>query len=488
MGVDGIGRPRVVPGNDGTGSTGSTGSTGQTGATNQVAPQPPADTFQPNGTVGGDAALSIDGNSATASANANVDVELRKGLNVHFGTSIEATSNVESEDGFTTLTAEGTMSVSLGGEIDLGRVGFGADYTEGVHTEYQLRMSDADYERMESGEIPTPDPYNPDTMPVGSSVLLNSENFTDTGFDASYQQLSLESDIHDESGVSVLVEKTGEDTVRVTSGPTEAITNSWQLGLSLGPASVHIGNTTSLESAQLRTAEFDLSTPEGEAAYNRYLTTGEVPQDNGPGVDDVATIRKLDFTSESSVGGNIGPIGGSLPLGSSNFDVYQTEYPDGSVDQITEAKQHAGTPIRLVQHFNADGTEDFSRQELSMHFVGLGGSSEDQWAQVYGTDQHDYDGDMDIHLEFDGEQSMALVERAQQYIEAEEAAGRDWNPEFMTQDYQLIQALAEAENPTEVAQALYDAYGGPEWMGNAFALMSTVGDEPMPGTISAEHR
>ncbi|MDQ3265035.1 MAG: hypothetical protein M3Y59_15455 [Myxococcota bacterium] len=482
MGFDigGWGKPRITPV-----TSSGPGETHSPAPANPVAPtqpQPVEDTF---GTASGNASLDITGNSATASAEANVDLELRKGLNVHFGTSIEAKTNVESEDGFTTFTAEGTMSVSLGGEIDLGRVGFGADFTEGVHTEYQLRMSDADYQRMENGEIPTPDPFNPDTMPVGSSVVLNSENFTDTGFDASYQQLSLESDIHDESGVSVLVEKTGENTVRVTSGPTEAIENSWKLGLSLGPASVHLGNTTSLESATLRTAEFDLSTPEGEAAYNRYLTTGEVPSDNGPGVSDVASIFKVDFDSQSSVGGSLGPISGSFQLGSSNFDVYQTTYPDGSVDQITEAKQHAGTPVRVVQHFNPDGTEDFSRQELTMHFTGLDGSSEEQWAQTYGTDQHDYDGDMDIHMEFNAEDSMELSRRAQDYIAAQ---GEGYDPEFLTQDHQLIQALAEADNPTEVANALYGAYGGPAWMGNAFALIGTVGDEPMPGTITAQHR
>ncbi len=485
MGFDigGWGKPRVVPAN--TSGPGGSNTAAPANPVSPTQPQPVADTFGPTGTVSGSGSLNITGDSATASAEANVDLELRQGLNVHFGTRIEATTNVESEDGFTTFTAEGTMSVNLGGEIDLGKVGFGADFTEGVHTEYQLRMSDADYARMESGEIPTPDPFNPDTMPVGSSVVLNSENFTDTGFEASYQQLSLESDIHEEEGVSVLVEKTGEHTVRVTSGPTEAIENSWQLGLSLGPASVHLGNTTSLESATLRTAEFDLSTPEGEAAYNRYLTTGEVPADNGPGISDVASIFKVDYDSVSSVGGSLGPISGSFQLGSANFDVYQTTYPDGSVDQITEAKLHAGTPVRVVQHFNPDGTEDFSQQQLTMHFTGLGGSSEEQWAQVYGTDQHDYDGDMDIHLEFNAEDSMELSRRAQDFIAAQ---GEDYDPEFLTQDHKLIQALAEADTPTEVANALYDAYGGPEWMGNAFALIGTVGDDPMPGTITAQHR
>lgn len=432
----------------------------------------------------GSVTVGTDGVSAEGSVEA-------KGLKISFGTEISRTSNVESEDGFTTVTAEGTMSVNLGGEVDLGTVGFGANYTEGVRTQYQVRMSDEDYAKVQSGQAQMPDPFNPDSMPEGSSVLLNSTDFQGTGFEASYRALSLETNVTQEQGVSVAVEKTGPNTVRVTAGPTEAVENSFQLGLSLGPASAHIGNTTELDQFTLKTAEFDLSTDEGRAAYNNFLATGQLPQDNSTGISNVATVEKIDYNSTTSAGVELGPLGGSVELGSSNLNIVRTTYPDGSMDQVTDAKLHAGTPVHLEQHFNPDGTEDPSQTKISMFLVGADGGAESEFANAYGVDQSDFDGDDDIYLEFTPEQAMELAERAQQYIEQwEEDTGIKWDEYSHLQDDNLIAELAQAENPTDVARALIGAYGGPNWMGAAFQKMAFTGDEvvPLPGTIEARNR
>jgi hypothetical protein len=414
-----------------------------------------------------------------------------KGLNISFGTEISRTSNVESEDGFTTVTTEGTTSVNLGGEVDVGVGGFGANYTEGVKTQYQARLSDEDYAKVESGQAELPDPFNPDSLPEGSSVLLNSSDFQGTGFEASYRALSLETNVTQEEGVSVAVEKTGENTVRVTAGPTEAVENSFQLGLSLGPASAHIGNTTELDQFTLKTAEFDLSTDEGRAAYNNFLAAGQLPEDNSTGISDVATVEKIDYNSTTSAGVELGPLGGSVDLGSSNLNIVKTTYPDGSVDQVTDAQLHAGSPVHLEQHFNPDGTEDPSKTKISMFLEGADGGAESEFANAYGVDQSDFDGDNDIYLEFTPEQATELTERAQQYIEQwEEDTGMAWEESSHLQDENLIAELAQAENPTEVARALIGAYGGPNWMGAAFEKMARGVDdfEPLPGTIEARDR
>jgi hypothetical protein len=422
------------------------------------------------------------------SAEGSVEV---KGLKISFGTEISHTSNVESEDGFTTVTAEGTMSVNLGGEVDLGVGGFGANHTEGVRTKYEVRMSDEDYAKVQSGEAEMPDPFNPDSMPEGSSVLLNSTDFQGTGFEASYRNLSLETNVTQEQGVSVAVEKTGENTVRVTAGPTEAIENSFQLGLSLGPASVHIGNTTELDQFTLKTAEFDLSTDQGRAAYNNFLATGELPQDNSTGISDVATVEKINYNSTTSAGVELGPLSGSVDLGDSSLNIVKTTYPDGSVDQVTDAKLFQGSPVHLEQHFNPDGTEDPSKTKISMFLEGADGGAESEFANAYGVDQSDFDGDNDIYLEFTPEQATELTERAQQYIDQwEEDTGMAWEESSHLQDENLIAELAQAENPTEVARALIGAYGGPNWMGAAFEKMALGVDdfEPLPGTIEARDR
>ncbi len=414
-----------------------------------------------------------------------------KGLKIKFGTEISSTSNVESKDGFTTLTAEGSMSVNFGGEVDLSTVGFGANFTKGVKTKYELRMSDADYAKVRSGQAPMPDPYNPDTMPAGSSVMLNSSDFKSTGFEASYKKLKLETNVTEEQGLSVAVEKTGANTVRVTAGPTEAVENSWKLGLSLGPASIHIGNTARLDQFKLKTAEFDLSTDTGRAAYNAFLTTGKLPTQNGNGISNVATVEKLQYNSTSSAGISLGPLSGSVELSDSSLNVVRTTYPDGSMDQVTDAELESGTPVHVEQHFRPDGTEDFSKQKLSMFMRGADGSAEGLLATAYDVDPDDFDGDKDIFLSFTPDQAMALSRRAQEHIARwEREHDGKWSDSYHIQDEMLIEALAKADNPTDVARALIGAYGGPYWMGEAFAEMATAGDElePLPGTIEARNR
>ncbi|HYH98867.1 hypothetical protein [Hyalangium sp.] len=470
---------------------------------NTAAPQPSthapqaatADTFDsstpksgPNLTGQAEASATVGADGVTASASGSVEA---KGLKINFGTEISSKTNVESEDGFTTVTAEGSLSVNLGGEVDLKTVGFGANYTEGVKTKFQVRMSDEDYAKVEAGEAELPDPYNPDSMPEGSSVLMNSTDFQGTDFEASYRNLKLETNVTQEEGVSVAVEKTGQNTVRVTAGPTEAVENSFKLGLELGPASAHIGNSTRLDEFKLKTAEFDLSTDTGRAAYNTFLATGKLPEDNGTGISNVATVEKLQYDSTTSAGVSLGPLSGSVDLANSNLNVVKTTYPDGSVDQVTDARLHAGTPVHLEQHFNPDGTEDPRKTEISMFMVGADGGAESEFANAYGVDQHDFDKDMDIYLSFTPEQARDLSERARNYkAQWEEETGYKWEESSHLQDERLIDELAKAESPSEVARALINAYGGPNWMGAAFEKMSIVGDEhvPLPGDIEARDR
>ncbi|MFL5350352.1 MAG: hypothetical protein ACJ8AT_36735 [Hyalangium sp.] len=438
--------------------------------------------------VGVNGSVTANANGVTVNAGGSAEV---KGLKIKFGTQISSTSNVESKDGFTTLTATGSMSVNLGGEVDLGTVGFGGDITEGVKTKYQVRMSDEDYAKVQAGQAQMPDPYNADSMPVGSSVLMNSTDFQSTGFEASYRQLKLETNTTEEQGVSVAVEKTGPTTVRVTAGPTEAMENSFKLGLSLGPASASIGNTTRLDQFTLKTAEFDISTPEGRAGYNTFLATGQLPQQNGTGVSNVATVEKLKYDSTTSAGIALGPLSGSVDLANSNLSIMKTTYPDGSVDQVTDAKLSAGTPVHLEQHFNPDGTEDLSKQKISMFMVGADGGAEEEFAAAYGVDQHKFDKDNDIYLSFTPDQAMQLAQRARDYMaQWEHDHKMKWSQSSHLQDDKLIEALANARNPTDVARALIGAYGGPGWMGQAFEHMAIVGREivPLPGTIEARNR
>lgn len=403
-------------------------------------------------------------------AKLNGEVKGPKGISVSVEVSAKASqkTDVESKDGYTTYTVKTDASVTVGGKVKAGVVGFGANQTEGVSTTYQVRMSDEDYQRMLKGELPEPNPFDPDTMPAGSSIVMNSSDYSETGFNASYKKISLDSKVKESEGVSTVIEKGEGNEITVTSGPTEAIENSWKLGLSLGPAGVYVGNTTKLEGYTLHTATFDLDADEGVGAYGEFLVTGDMPKDNGPGITDAAKIEKIDYSSKSSAGFDLGPFGGSVEIGSSSLNQVSTTLPDGSKTVVTDFSLHPGDiPIRLERSFKPDGSEDLSKQQFTMNLKDV---DDTVGAYLYTafTGETDYEaakdkfkGDKDFLLTMSADDVEKMAERAQAYIkEFEDQTGQDWDNSFKSGSHQLIDELAKAKDAAEFAQIIGRVFGG----------------------------
>ncbi|GAA3222574.1 WXG100 family type VII secretion target [Oerskovia jenensis] len=278
------------------------------------------------------------------------------GSTVTFGLTggAELTSGQKSEDGFTTWTTKSDVSVGVEGGFDKGGNGISGSYTTGVTSEYAVKVPD-DAKVTDPGSV---NPFDPSTMPTGSTVTMDSGSYQGTELEASFRHIALESGLKESAGVSSIIEKTGDDTVRITSGPTDALSNSFGLGLDFDVVKAMLGNTTSLDGASLRSAELDLSTPEGKAAYDAYLLTGEIPADPSTGVSGLTKIEKLDYKSTTSVGVET-PVGGaSWDVGENSGSAVVTTYPDGSAEQQTKLSYGGRSDTFFTQSFGADGTED----------------------------------------------------------------------------------------------------------------------------------
>jgi len=279
-----------------------------------------------------------------------------KGSTVTFGVTggAEVTTGEKSEDGFTTWTNKSDVSVGVEGGFDKGGNGISGSYTTGVTSEYSVKVPD-DAKVTDPGSV---NPFDPSTMPTGSTVTMDSGSYKGTELEASFRHIALESGLKESEGVSSVIEKTGDDTVRITSGPTDALSNSFGLGLDFDAVKAMMGNTTSLDGASLRSAELDLSTPEGRAAYDTYLLTGEIPADPSTGISGLTTIEKLDYKSTTSFDVET-PVGGaSWDLGENSGSAVVTTYPDGSADQQTKLSYGGRSDTFFTQSFGADGTED----------------------------------------------------------------------------------------------------------------------------------
>jgi hypothetical protein len=99
------------------------------------------------------------------------------------------------------------------------------------------------------------------------------------------------------------------------------------MGVGVGTDNFNVSLTgeRGLESYNLQTATLDLSTEEGKAAYNKFLLTGEVPQQKGPGVESTAREYKLSYTDALKAGLVVGDHEFSVNLNNVEQEVKITE-------------------------------------------------------------------------------------------------------------------------------------------------------------------
>lgn len=110
--------------------------------------------------------------------------------------------------------------------------------------------------------------------------------------------------------MAIAVSKLDESTVRVTVGPTDAVSHTIDVSFGLLGFKAGLSDSARVE-GQLATkqVDFDISTPEGQAAYNRFLATGELPKnDPASGTSNAATVEIVtgEMTREVTVGINLG--------------------------------------------------------------------------------------------------------------------------------------------------------------------------------------
>ncbi|GMU05677.1 MULTISPECIES: hypothetical protein [Corallococcus] len=148
-----------------------------------------------------------------------------------------------------------------------------------------------------NGELPNP--AAPETWPVGTRARAEVQG--QAGFNVGLragpgklgERLGLSTSYDRTQTQRYEVQRTSEDTVRATvtsQGRQQDATNIRGLE---GRQDQRLGNTQS--------ADFNIRTQEGRAAYDAFMRTGQLPRENGPGVSNVQRTDSLDQNREGRV-------------------------------------------------------------------------------------------------------------------------------------------------------------------------------------------
>ncbi|MCD9005357.1 LysM peptidoglycan-binding domain-containing protein [Luteimonas sp. XNQY3] len=305
----------------------------------------------------GNVSVNPEAGSVTASGGVafNESVKSANGYGVSFGGGANASisGGVNTANGVTTYKASSDVSVFLKGGASTPQAGLEIGRTDGIRASYQVAMpADADVDPL------SVNPFEPQSMPVGTTVTMHGSDYSTNEFKATFRNIATQTKVTDETGVSTVVARTGEDTVRVTAGPTEAVKAYNGVGVDFGVGSIMLGRNDSLSGATLRTAEFDLSNDAGQAAYNDFLATGTLPEANGGGgVANVATVERLDYSSQTNLSARLGPVNLSLDGAKNTGNMVVTTHADGSIERNVDLQYSGNVPMNIGQRWDAAGNE-----------------------------------------------------------------------------------------------------------------------------------
>ncbi|MGY0610949.1 MULTISPECIES: LysM peptidoglycan-binding domain-containing protein [unclassified Luteimonas] len=316
--------------------------------------------------VGGSVAVDPDKGTLSLAGNAGFteSVKNSKGVGLSFGIdgSTTVVTGQKTEDGVTTYTASSDVSVTLNAGVDVKQAGLEYGRTDGIKASYEVSMPE---QAAKNTDLASVNPFDPASMPTGTIIKIDGSSYSSNEFKATFRNIAAETKVTNEEGTSLLVEKTGADTVRVTAGPTEAIQAYNGVGLDFEQVKVMLGNDTSLSSATLKTAEFDLSTAEGQAAYSDFVANGNMPVDNGTGVSEVKTIEKIDYSSQAKVDVKLGPVELGLDGAKNTGNSVVTTYPDGTMERTFDVQYSDNVPMTLTQKYDAEGEEIIGERQYA---------------------------------------------------------------------------------------------------------------------------
>ncbi|WNG41464.1 hypothetical protein F0U61_53105 [Archangium violaceum] len=288
-------------------------------------------------------------------------------VTVEFNDKID--KNVKKENGYTTVTIEAETGLSASGSLEAKKLRIGGtklplEASGGVSTgkkmTYELKLTDADYERLKRGELKPPNPLDPSTLPDNASMTISRSQAKgwSAGVSGNFREVHVGAgqSYSESTGTSFEVSRKGNK-ISITEGPTAEIEAGLSISAGVGPVSVSLSGTTSLKESHFKKAEFDISSKEGKKAFDAFRQSGRLPQKEGPGVSNTVAIDKFSAESQAKIGLNLGGHEWSKALNpKSGFERTLVTHPDGTKTLTMTGELRADRPkLSMKVDFDKNG-------------------------------------------------------------------------------------------------------------------------------------
>ena len=389
------------------------------------------------------------------------------------------------------LSVSTRLQVGLNAQTEGRNVGGALSIFTGTASRFNVSVSPEAADEIADGDRPPPNPVDPRTILPGESVELSEEFFAGHNLTATYRQLQVEMGFEEGRRLSSGVQRVDPTTVRIMVGDADFVRQALSLGVSLGDFGVALGGNRELSEGTVRTVDIDISTPEGWAAYQQFLATGQLPGPNAPGTSDPTTIDSLNVSGSTQAEVNAGPISIGGTLSDSEGTITEIHHADGSVERV------AGARFNNVGAMITDGTDGTTTYSLLIE--GADGSLIEAYEHLTGQQLSTFGGN-NVRLDFTESdlrelQAQALDQLAQEAEDNGLDLSRDEIERLLREDRDSLEnaglndsfdrafEIAAAQTPEEILIELY-YFGG--FDGNGSTAIQALLDFTM-ATARARH-
>lgn len=364
-----------------------------------------------------------------------------------------------------------------------------AETFSGTRLTYQATVTPQQGTQLSKGDLSAaPNPLDPMNMPLGTSVLMRGDTLSGTSFAASYKLLNGETTHTELKGQGFGVRRVDANTFEVYSGPIKTVENEMFLGIGRrGLLSAGIGVDKSMDTQAMSVARLDLRTEEGRAAYQNFMSSGQIPNWSPPGVSQSGKSEIYNSDHVASVGANVGSLSWMQEINSSHLSINRTTWQDGSIEQTNSYTINNDHSSEVSFKLGADGKPIEGATTYRVMLANYNESLTSYMQNAFdgeGAKAKSFDGNQHVQLTFNDSQLMQLRDIAQNHLDK---TGRGELPEMIragsaaSSDFDV--KLAMATTPGEVFAVVSNDFTR-NFMAQDLLGMAMMTGQSIPGQIA----
>lgn len=300
----------------------------------------------------------------------------------------------------------------------------------GTRVTYEAVVTPEQGARIADGDLSSaPNPLDPMSMPVGSGVLIRGQTLEGSHFEANYKLLHVTGTHTDLSGQGFGVRRVDAHTFEIVAGDVDTVENDMFVGLGYrGVAAIGLSSDRSLEERSMSIARLDLRTEEGQAAYQAFMSGGQMPAWSPPGVLQSGTTEILDADHATRFGIEVGGFGWGTELNSSELNLVRTQWADGSTDYANSYRLGDNHYSEVAWRAGPDGEPLPGSTRYGLMLAEYDPTLASYLTDAYRADtanlgEHrsvDYDGQQHVRLEFSEADLLQLRDDARAFMTADD--------------------------------------------------------------------